>query len=150
FAVETSSEVVGCRYLHPQLHLGSSVRAEGGGNWRYRDGKLSAELHIDRQAEVEIRLHVRAIDQEDPISDEQAERREQHLAAWQSRIAEVEAPGDSPLAAIANRSMQDIGSLALLEGPEEEWLVPAAGIPLFQACWFRDSLTSAWQASIFD
>ena len=55
----------------------------------------------------------------------------------------VEAPGEAPIAGIVNRSMEDMGSLALLEGPEDEWLCPAAGIPLFQSFWARDSLTTA-------
>lgn len=46
--------------------------------------------------------------------------------------------------------MRDLGSLALLDGKEDEWLAPAAGIPLFPSLWGRDNLTAVWQASAYD
>jgi glycogen debranching enzyme len=51
---------------------------------------------------------------------------------------------------ITNLSMRDVGSMALLEYSEEEWMTPAAGYPLYPAVWARDALTAAWQAAVFD
>jgi glycogen debranching enzyme len=46
--------------------------------------------------------------------------------------------------------MDDLGSFALLEGEPDEWLAPAAGVPLYPALFGRDSLTSTWQATVLD
>src|SRR5207248_7754253 len=86
----------------------------------------------------------------DPISNEGATARDIRLAEWQHGITSVDTGDDSEIAAVVNRSMHDIGSLALLEGSENEWLTPAAGIPLYQSLWARDALTTAWQATVFD
>src|SRR5690606_4926451 len=59
-------------------------------------------------------------------------------------------PAETPLVQITNRAVTDLGSLALLEGAEDEWLAPAAGVPLYLTFWARDAVTTAWQAGIFD
>jgi hypothetical protein len=141
--VEAAGTGVRFRYLHPQLPLETLVWVEGPGDWQYRDSKVAAELSLERQCEAHVRLRVRAIDREDPVSDVEAAAREERVRQWRGRVTTVEAPGEAPIAGIVNRSMEDMGSLALLEGPEDEWLCPAAGIPLFQSFWARDSLTTA-------
>ncbi|MGH7444580.1 MAG: amylo-alpha-1,6-glucosidase, partial [Longimicrobiales bacterium] len=37
-----------------------------------------------------------------------------------------------------------------LEGPEDEWLTPGAGVPLYQTLWGRDALTASWQGGLID
>ncbi|MBI1809971.1 MAG: hypothetical protein HYR75_08760, partial [Gemmatimonadetes bacterium] len=149
-AVEPEPDGVRFRYLHPRLPLETSVRIEAPGDWRFEGGRLGAQIEIGRQSEVRLRLRARAIDREDPIADEDAADRERRLHAWHENVTRVEAPGDAPIAVIANWGMRDLGSLALLDGPEDEWLVPAAGIPLFHSLWTRDTLTVTWQATMFD
>lgn len=138
------------RYLHPRLPLQTEVTVDGPGAWRYQDGRLVARVELQRQRETRIALHVRAVDLEDPISDRGADARVRRLEALLDGFTRVEAPGPAPIATMTNASLRDLGSLALLEGREDEWLVPAAGIPLFQSLWPRDALTTAWQATMFD
>ncbi|MDP9348280.1 MAG: amylo-alpha-1,6-glucosidase, partial [Gemmatimonadota bacterium] len=45
---------------------------------------------------------------------------------------------------------QELGSMAILEDAEEEWLTPAAGHPLYPGVFGRDALTAGWQAAVFD
>jgi glycogen debranching enzyme len=40
--------------------------------------------------------------------------------------------------------------LSLLEGIQDEWLTPAAGVPLYLSLWGRDALTAVWQTALFD
>jgi glycogen debranching enzyme len=84
------------------------------------------------------------------MGDAEAARREERLCEWQRSLTYVEAAGETPLAEITNRSMREMGGMALLEGREDEWLTSAAGLPGFPSLWGRDALTSVWQASIFD
>lgn len=137
------------RYLHPDLPFETEVSAEGA-NWLWGDDRLAARLPLVRQEIHELRLLVRAIDPEDPIEPEAEVRREGRLQEWSSSVTLLHAPAETPLVDITNHSMRDLGSLSLLEGPDDEWLTPAAGVPLYQTLWGRDALTSTWQAAIFD
>jgi glycogen debranching enzyme len=48
------------------------------------------------------------------------------------------------------RAGLDLAEFALLEGPADEWLTAAAGVPLYLTMWGRDALTSSWQMAIMD
>jgi glycogen debranching enzyme len=140
---------VSFRYRHPEIPMETRVFAEGAA-WSFADGRLSARVSLERQATVELRLRALAVDAQDPLDDSEAERREERLRDWQSNVTRVEAAGEAPLAEITNRAMRELGSMALLEGREDEWLAPAAGMPGFPSLWGRDALTAVWQASVFD
>ena len=107
-------------------------------------------LDLHRHTETEILLDIHALDRADPIDADAAMQREKRLAQWYQNITSVETAADTKLVEIANGCMRDVGSLALMEGPENEWLTPAAGIPLYQSLWARDALTTTWQATMFD
>jgi glycogen debranching enzyme/short-subunit dehydrogenase len=149
-ATEPLDSGIRFRYLHPELPLETSVRVQGPGEWAFTDGRLAAELDVERQCELEWILQIRAIDGQYPISDEGARMREARLHRWKRSVTQIEAPGDAPIAMITNRCLQDVGSMALLEGPPDEWLAPAAGIPVYQSLWGRDAMTAVWQSSVFD
>jgi glycogen debranching enzyme len=150
--VKTMPEEAGVRfhYTHDKLPLETHVSIEGSGDWQFVDGRLLAHLTLERQQTVEVRLIVRAVDAEEPFSDASGYQREDRLHAWHKRVTRLSAPGDTPLVAITNQALQELGSLALLEDEEEEWLTPAAGMPLYPAVFGRDALTASWQAAVFD
>jgi glycogen debranching enzyme len=149
------------RYLHPEIPMETHIFAEGGAEggteggsggsaWSFKDGRLAARVLLEKQSTVELRLRVLAVDAQDPMDEGEAERREERLRDWQRSVTRVEAAGETPLAEIANSAMRELGSMALLEGREDEWLTPAAGLPGFPNLWGRDALTVVWQASVFD
>ena len=140
---------VSFRYRHPEVPMESRVFAEGA-DWSFTDGRLVARVTLKRQSTIELRLRALAVDAQDPLDEGEAERREDRLRDWQRNVTRVEAPGETPLAEITNRAMRELGSMALLEGREDEWLSPAAGMPGFPSLWGRDALTAVWQASVFD
>lgn len=141
---------VAFRYPHDQLPFETRIRAEGGGVWSFQDGRLAAKLTLERQQVSEIRLVARAVDPEDPIDEEGEQRREEVLRGWHERATRLWAPGEPQLVAVAEQAVHDLGSMALLDDGEEDWLAPAAGYPLFPSLWARDALTASWQAAVFD
>ena len=138
------------RYRHPELPLETHVRAEGGGTWTFADGRLGTRLTLGRQEAAELRLVVRPRDSADALSPDDETPRARRLSAWEESVTLLHAPGESPLAELTNTATRELGSLALLDGAEDEWLTPAAGLPLYPAVWARDALTAGWQAAVFD
>jgi len=136
-------------YRHPEIPMETRVFAEGA-QWSFADGRLSARVALRRQSTVELRLRALAVDAQDPLDEREVARREELLLDWQRNVTRVEATGETPLAEIINSAMRELGSMALLEGREDEWLAPAAGMPGFPSLWGRDALTAVWQASVFD
>ena len=137
------------RYLHPKLPFETRVSAKGPGKWSF-GGQLLNTCTLIRQQTVELQLRIEACDKSDPIDAQEEAEREEYLKRWVRGVAIFEAPAETPLVDITNCAMQDVGSLALLDGPKEEWLTPAAGAPLYLAVWGRDALTAPWQMAIFD
>ncbi|MDP9348112.1 MAG: amylo-alpha-1,6-glucosidase, partial [Gemmatimonadota bacterium] len=76
--------------------------------------------------------------------------REERERTWQKNVTRLFAPAETPLVDLANRAIRDLGSLALLDGEEDEWLTPSAGMPMYPATFGRDALTTGWQAAVFD
>jgi glycogen debranching enzyme len=134
---------------HPKLPVQTIVMAEGA-DWRWEGARFRASVPLSRQETTQLRLRVHAVDPTDPITEGGERRREAKVAAWREGVARLHAPGESPLVEIIERALDDVGALALLEGPEEEWLTLGAGVPLYQSLWGRDALTAAWQLSVFD
>jgi glycogen debranching enzyme len=66
---------------------------------------------------------------------------------WLEGISEL--CGAPPLVQDAwGRAVCDLASLALLSGEGHQRYTPAAGIPIYQALFGRDTLTTAWQSSL--
>jgi glycogen debranching enzyme len=137
-------------YDQPELPLRTEIRAHGRAAWRFHAGGVTATLALPRQHTVEMGLIVSAIDPLDPIDVVGESARESKLLRWRGRLAHLHAPAETPLVEIANRGCADVGSLALLEGPPDEWLTPGAGVPLYASLWGRDALTAAWQSALWD
>jgi glycogen debranching enzyme len=121
-----------------------------GAEWRATDNGVRATLELIRQQPRVLKLSVVALDRTDPISVPDAMRRERKLEEWSQRIVRLHAPGEPPIVELTTRAQQDLGAFALLDGEEDEWLTPAAGVPLYTALWGRDALTASWQAGLFD
>ena len=137
------------RYTHPALPFETRVTTEGG-DWVWKDERLTASFDLAQGEAVEVVLRIRAVDFEGAMSEEGEQRREGHLRDWTARVATLHAPGDAPFAEITNQSVRLLGASALLDGAEGEWLAPAAGFPLYPAFFGRDALTAAWQGLVLD
>jgi N-terminal domain of (some) glycogen debranching enzymes len=136
-------------YQHEQLPFATEVVASGA-SWTYDAGRLRTTLRLERQVPVELRCIVRALDFEDPIDAAGEHTREELLEQLQHSVWQVYAPGDPPLTEATERAASDLSAFALLEGPADEWLTPAAGVPLYLTMWGRDALTTSWQMAIMD
>ncbi len=138
------------RYGHPDLPLETLVTIAGPGDWKFQEGRLAAHLQLKRSASLELRMNVSAIDCEDPLDDEKAKLREALLEEWLGNLTTVSAPGEAPFVTIVNQAMQSVGSFALLEGNENEWLTPAAAVPLYPILFGRDAGTISYHVVAFD
>jgi glycogen debranching enzyme len=132
------------------MALRTEIRWSGASDWTSTLDGIVGALNLPRQRRTQLRLSVRAVDEADPIDRRGEEERQARQRSWLARATRLHAPAETPLATIANGAARDIGSLALLDGPREEWLTPAAGAPLYLSLWGRDALTAAWQAGILD
>ncbi|MGQ0562820.1 MAG: MGH1-like glycoside hydrolase domain-containing protein [Gemmatimonadota bacterium] len=136
-------------YQHPRLPFHTRIRASGA-SWSYHADRITTELSLPAQCTRELTLVVRAVDLENELTEADETAREDRLRVWLHDVARCHAPGETPIVEITNRSLSDLGSFALLDGAEHEWLVPGAGVPLYQTVWGRDTLTASWQAALFD
>jgi glycogen debranching enzyme len=67
--------------------------------------------------------------------------------AWLRHTASLETP-NATVQHAWDRGVADLASLALLSGEGAQRLTPAAGIPIYQALFGRDTLTTAWQSAM--
>ncbi len=140
------------RYRHEGLPLATRLAASGAG-WRADDGdrtRLVAQVELAPREQVTLALTVRPCDPGGVPSDDEAAERLQRLAAWQEARPTFETPHDTAVAAMLAQAGADLGQLALLEGPPDEWLAIQAGIPLYPALFGRDAITCGWQAPLVD
>lgn len=138
------------RYTHPQLPFETLVASEPASEVSTDQRRLRQSLALRRQQPCVLRLRVEAVDFENAIRRDQALERDAVLDQWAENTVYVTSPGESLVASIVDRAVRDFGSFALLEGERDEWLTPAAGVPLYLALWGRDALTAGWQGALFD
>jgi len=138
------------RYARPDLPFETRISTEGGGDWQWNGERLAADFDLAQGEAAEVVLRIRAVDAENALSEEDERRREACLRDWTARVITLHAPGDAPFVDLTNQSVRLLGASALLDGPEAEWLAPAAGFPLYPAFFGRDALTAAWQGLVLD
>jgi glycogen debranching enzyme len=132
------------------LDFETEVAARGGGRWAACPGKLAARVSLLPQLQETVRLTVVARDGEPAPAAEGETERLRALRAWEAETVILRAPGDRLIERMVRQAVGDVGALALLEGAEDEWLAPAAGLPLYPALFGRDALTISWQSALFD
>jgi glycogen debranching enzyme len=150
-AVERLAEPGRLRFLYrkPDLPLETIAEAEGA-DWRAEGDRLATPLILRRGESRALRLRVTALDDQDLPDQTGLAARDEAAANWRARVARVRTHGVLPFGHMVDQAMDDLGSLALLEGEPDGWLAPAAGAPLYPALFGRDSLTSTWQAAVLD
>jgi glycogen debranching enzyme len=148
-AVREQEQIRFC-YEHADLPFETHVRVDMPAVWQWSDGALCSRVVLERQETAAVRLVILAVDPADPIDEKSAGARESALERWEKGTAFITASGETPLASMTNRALRTVGSFSLLEGTEDEWLTPGAGVPLYLSLWARDALTAVWQSSLFD
>ena len=149
--LELGPSVLHFRYRHAELPLETVVRATGAGEWiATADRRLTARIALEPRQIEQVDLHVRPVDAQRRDEPADGARRLAHLARWRERLARIEIPGSRDVERLLRQAAEDIGSLTLLDGAEDEWLTVQAGIPLYPALFGRDTLTVGWQASMLD
>lgn len=135
---------------HDCLSLTTHIWYQPEDGWFWKDNRLQRSISLDRGDTFQHTLHIEAIDQTDCITIQKAKEREERLYTWNHAHTTLRASRSVPAVTITNDAINDVGACSLLEGRENEWLTPAAGIPLYHALFGRDALTAAWQIALFD
>ena len=137
-------------YQHPRLPLKTRVSASGPLDWKVGDDRLIAHVRLGPQVSLTTNLTITAIDKSDVLEPDAEPRRSRRLAAWSSSFTKIEIPRNSTIENALKQAASDIVALALMQGAEDEWLTPQAGIPLYPALFGRDAFTAGWQAAMVD
>lgn len=145
---EEGTESIGYRFMHPDLPLRTQVVPGPPHLWTAAEDTLSARLRLPRQQPLSLWVRVRANDPEVHMDEQAMVQREQRLQRWRSSL--VQLSSSRRHASLVQDAASDIGAMALLHGESDEWLAPAAGIPLYQGLFGRDALTASWQMAFFD
>ena len=146
---EACADGVRFRYAHRELPLESTVAAAGA-SWDAARQRLDCLVQLAPRESRQLPLRVRAADGTRGLTDEDIAQRLQHLARWRDTLTTVEIPRAADVQQLLRQATDDLGSLAVLDGPEDEWLAVQAGIPLYPALFGRDTLTAGWQAAMLD
>lgn len=147
---------LGLRYLHPDLsHETRLVASSDQGRPAWEDGRLVYRLDLEPQHPVKLCLALHPIfcgERHRPIYGCDSFRSTR--TAW-DRARETWLDAAPRLVASAprvqdawDRAVSDLASLPLYDGKGPEIFTPAAGIPIYQALFGRDTLTTAWQAGL--
>jgi glycogen debranching enzyme len=137
-------------YEHPLLPLSTTVELQGPMTVSLAYGALVGRLAMAPAAVVRLRIRIRCEDGTDPLDEAGAAARVSALAAWRRTLATFSLPENPDLEAMLRSSIDDLASLPMLEGEEDEWLTLQAGMPAYPALFARDALTSGWQAALLD
>ncbi|HEV2851764.1 MAG TPA: glycogen debranching N-terminal domain-containing protein [Thermoanaerobaculia bacterium] len=147
---ETGEGAVHFRYGHPDLPLETRVLASGGSSWSAEAGRLATTLRLASGQIERLGLRVEPVDPQQPLTADEAARREEHLRRWVDGLVRIETPGNPVAGRVVDHNVSDLASFPLLEGVGDEWLAPQAGMPLYPAFFGRDALTAGWQSAFLD
>lgn len=131
-----------------RLPYDTRVRAPEG--WAERDGRITARVALQPRERREWRFLIEAVTPDRPTADGDHDARAAFVAAWRDSFTRVSAPGNRLFDDVLAHNVRDIASFPLLDGPDDEWLAPQAGIPLYPAFFGRDAITAGWQAGYVD
>jgi len=131
------------RYRHPKLDRAARIRVEPGRTRaRFEGGSLIVAIDVGSHEAHDVRLEVQPYFGGKPLIPEQ-----EHIGRAQARLrsetAWLETTNDV-VARAWRTATADLASLAL--GHPAGPAAPAAGVPMYQQFFGRDTLTTAWQA----
>lgn len=143
-------------YGHPDLPHATVVRfRHAPGPLSCQDGRVLLSVHLPPRVPVSFCLSVHPVfcgQQLEPMYDCYSYRShdtswDRARDAWIGELATLKV--SHPVVQAAwDRAASDLGSLFLFDGQAAEVYTPAAGVPIYQALFGRDSLTAAWQSSL--
>jgi glycogen debranching enzyme len=135
-------------YAHPRLTYATRVTAAPRGTWDDGSRRLAVPVVLEAGAQSWLQVDIEpARDTADAALDA---RRDAYVARWRDSFTRIAAPGNRVFEAALEANVRDVASFPLLDGPEDEWLAPQAGVPLYPAFFGRDGLTAGWQAGMLD
>ncbi len=142
----TASSVV-FRYAHQQIPYSTRISLAEGFEWR--DGRAVRPLELQAHQQTTFALHIDADAGQGVVAEQENLRRDAAIRQWREGFTRIDCSNEIVARVLAS-NIDDFASFPLLEGPEDEWLVPQAGVPLYPAFFGRDGVTAGWQAAMVD
>ena len=149
-AVDTTAHGAEIEFVYDHATLKYRTRVRHDGRWRLSNSRVTTRLTLPSRHSESIELRIVPHPASDEISERSAADRTSTHDRWRQSFSRVEAPGNRLFERVLDRNVQDIASFPLLEGKDDEWLAPQAGMPLYPAFFGRDGLTAGWQAGYLD
>jgi glycogen debranching enzyme len=144
------------RYLHPDLpHEALLKFPEIQGSPTWEESKVRYRLLLEPQVPLRFCMTLHPIfcgERHDPIYDCDSFRSkdtewDRARLTWMEEVPRLRVPS-SMVQDAWDRAVSDLGSLPLYDGKGPAIYTPAAGIPMYQALFGRDTLTTVWQAGL--
>jgi glycogen debranching enzyme len=144
------------RYMHADLAHETLLRfpvIQGSPTWE--NGKVCYRLHLEPQVPVRFCMALHPVfcgERHDPVYGCDSFRSHETTwdrarEDWYRQVPRLKVPSTMVQDAW-DRAVSDLGSLPLYDGQGPEIYTPAAGIPIYQALFGRDTLTTVWQAGL--
>lgn len=137
-------------YRHERLPYRTRVTAAGEVPWTVAADRLSTSLRLVPRQTVTLGLRVAPLDFEDMLSPSEVARTDAVWRTWRDSFPVIKIPHNRVAEYVVRANLRDLASYPLLQGPEDEWLAPQAGFPLYPALFGRDAFTAGWQAAWVD
>ena len=145
--VRADGSIVTFAYRHPALPYVSRFAFDREVRWEQEARRAVIPLSLQPQESLQLRLEVTG---DGPIPETLDDmERTAHAQRWRDRFTAVSST-NALFTNVHAVNADDFASFPLLEGPQDEWLVPQAGIPLYPAFFGRDAVTAGWQAAMID
>jgi glycogen debranching enzyme len=137
------------RYCHPRLEHAAEIQFFGSGEFTEQQGAVSCRIQLVPQHPAEFGIDVTPVFCGHKVEPRHGRDGFGNPAVEMTPAARLQiTAGDMQVQRAWDRAVGDLASLALLEGSGEERRTPAAGIPKFSGLFGRDSLMTAFQASL--
>lgn len=137
-------------YRHERLPYRTRVTAAGEAVWTAAADRVTTRLRLAPRQAVRLGLRVAPEDFQSMPPTADVERAEAAWRAWRDSFTVIKIPNNRLAEGVVRANLLDLASYPLLQGPDDEWLAPQAGMPLYPALFGRDAFTAGWQAAWVD
>lgn len=137
--------ILALRYCHPQLRHAAEIRFSGPGSWNADETSVACRLALSPREPVALAIEAVPVFSGEPVA---ASHGANCLDAPEAAAGPRMTTPNAVVQRAWDRAVADLAGLALFDGEGDERRTPAAGVPSYVALFGRDTLMTAFQASL--